>query len=88
MNYKEIPLEEYEELWEQCKKKTRFTNPNIDPIMKQITVQGLSGPGLKFANEYDRILYEHFNPPLPKSIRWYGADGEELIIPKHPLTSL
>lgn len=70
-----LPLNEYKELVNKYKMNMRFESPQIDSIMKTITVQGPSGPGFKFKNEYERLMYDYFNPPLPWSIVIHELDG-------------
>lgn len=82
MSTKIIPLAEYEALWKELSSKRLSTSPSLDPQMKRMTVIGLSGTGTKFANEYERLLHEHNNPPMPRSIRMIGLDGEETIVPQ------
>jgi hypothetical protein len=81
-NDKYISPEEYEVLWEDCKTKMRFTSPDISPEMKYMTVVGQSGEGTEFKNEYERMLYNHNNPPMPRSISRYGEDGLCNIYPE------
>ena len=77
-----IPLKEYKKMWEKTQGCMRFENPHIDPVMKTTTVQGHSGPGTKFKNEYDRAMHEHFNPSMPRMITMITADGEIIYKPK------
>lgn len=76
---KYISLEEFEEMWKNMKKCMLTQTPNIHPQNKYITVQGHSGEGTDFANEYDRMMHEHFNPPMPTQIRKIDYDGEYII---------
>lgn len=66
---------EYEKLWLSLCGNGRFEIPAIDPQLRNITVQNQSGPGLPFANEYERMMYEYFNPDIPSSIRMFEHDG-------------
>lgn len=63
----------------------RFHAANIDPILKTMTAQGLSGEGTDFANEYDRLVHSYYNPQMPKKINWIDHDGECEIVPKNSL---
>ena len=82
MEHKYIPLEEYTKLWEDCKLKMRFISPQISPITKNMIVEGLSGPGTDFENEYDRLLYQHLNPPLPPYIDYHELEGFVRYLPE------
>ncbi len=75
MNVVYISREEYIKKWEEMKGNLRFENPCIDPVMRNMTVQGYSGEGTSFANEYERLHYEYFNPKMPSEIIFYGLDG-------------
>lgn len=77
-----IPKKEYLELWERCKQNMRYTSPNLDPVLKHMTVAGLSGEGELFSSEYDRLLYKHLNPDPPQFISMYGVDGLEEVYPE------
>jgi hypothetical protein len=70
-----IDLDEYKRLWDSMKETMRFETPNIDPITKCMTVDGFSGKGTAFNNEYDRLMYEHFNPPMSKEIQMWTENG-------------
>jgi hypothetical protein len=81
MQDKYIPLEEYIALWEDCKTRMCLSSPGIDPTLKHMTVIGQSGEGTKFKNEYDRMMYNYLNPPMPRCINWHGAEGTYTIHP-------
>jgi hypothetical protein len=76
---KYLSLTDYEMFWAECQSSMRVAAPNLHPSLKNMTVQGLSGPGTKFANEYDRMRFEHYNPPMPPEIKYYGATGDIVI---------
>lgn len=42
---KEISIEEYEKMWNDMKGKMCFSNPNLAPELREMTVIGKSGPG-------------------------------------------
>lgn len=79
---KEIPIEEYIEMFEKSKGCRRYDAPRVDPIMKTMTVIGKSGEGTKFANEYERMMDEYHNPKLPISIQYWDKDGLTIYVPK------
>ena len=79
MSIKKIPLEEYKKMWEDLKNKMRYTAPNIDPIEKTMTVQGQSGPGTPFKNEYERRMHEYHNPPLPSHINMWTEEDDMYV---------
>lgn len=72
---KYLELKEYKEMWDNLKSNIRIEIPNIDPVMKKMTVFGVSGPGCEFENEYDRMMYNHHNPKMPIYIDMWGIDG-------------
>lgn len=65
----------YLKMWKKMYQSLRIESPNIDPIMKTITTQGLSGEGTDFENEYDRLLYKHYNPDPPIQILMHTTEG-------------
>jgi hypothetical protein len=74
MKIKKVSREEFEALWEKCKGSLMIRG-GIDPVLKGMTVIGKSGKGTEFKDEYDRMLYELYNPPIPMHIDWYEVDG-------------
>lgn len=82
MVIKEISIEEYKKMWEDTKGKMQFEAPRIDPVMRNMTVQGYSGPGTPFENEYERLEYEHFNPRMPRQIEMWTEDDLITYIPR------
>lgn len=72
---KYIPIEDFEALWSDLSSRRCITSPSLDPRFKRITVYGLSGEGERFASEYDRMMHEHFNPPMPQEIQMNTLEG-------------
>lgn len=72
---KYLPTDEYKAMWEDCMTRACITNHNLCPSLKYMTVVGQSGEGTSFANEYERMQHKHFNPPMPREINRYEADG-------------
>ena len=82
MRVKEISVEEYEKLCSRFKGSRRIESPKIDPVMKSMTVQGRSGKGTPFKNEYERLMDEWRNPPNPLFITMHDVDETYIIKPK------
>jgi hypothetical protein len=76
MKIKEIPREEFIEMWRNLKGNMMIT-PEQGPTyhMKGMTVQGHSGPGTPFKDEYDRLTDKLLNPPIPRFIEMVTTDG-------------
>jgi hypothetical protein len=72
--------QEYIAFWESMKARMCFESPGIHSIFKEMTVQGQSGIGAPFKNEYDRMLHQYFNPSMPSFINYVGTDGTETIV--------
>ena len=79
---KEIPWDEYKKMWESMEDTRRFDPPNISPEMRNMTVQGHSGPGTPFKDEYERMMHEYHNPSMPLSIRHIHHKGITTYVPK------
>ena len=76
MTIREIPLEEYEQLWEKLKSCLRVSSDQFPTYhMKGMTVEGVSGPGTPFKDEYDRLMHRALNPPMPRQIEYVEPDG-------------
>lgn len=82
MNVRYIPYTEYCALWEDAKSRMCLTMPGIPPEMMRMTVQGLSGEGTPFKNEYERLMYKHLNPDMPREITMREVDGDVIIRPE------
>lgn len=83
-----LSAEDFTKLWKDHRKCARITSPNIDPVMKNMTVQGKSGPGTRFENEYERLIYKHYNPDPPVQITVVGVDGNTVYKPERYRDSL
>lgn len=81
MKIKKVSLEEFNKLVEKLKGNMRYENPKLSPRLKNMIVQGHSGPGTSFKNEYERMLHEHYNPTF-NHIVMHDIDGQTLIIPE------
>ena len=76
-----ISIEKYKKVWEKMQGSMQFKSPGIDPMMKSMTVMGMSGKGTPFENEYDRMMDEHLNPPMPPFIEYINLWGRVIIRP-------
>jgi hypothetical protein len=79
---KKLYTTKYDELCDKMKGNMRIEPPRIDPIMRSMTVYGQSGPGTSFANEYERLMHNHINPPNPSFITYHTLRGIIYIYPK------
>lgn len=71
-----LPFEEYKKKWESLMGSYRWESPNIDPAFKKIT-----SVNSKYPNEYERMMDEWRNPPMPRCINEYGANGVTTYYP-------
>lgn len=77
-----LTAENYRKLWEEHRAVKRMEDPNIPIEMKTMTVQGKSGTGTPFKNEYDRMWYEHVNQ-VPVSLTVVEGDGMITYMPEN-----
>ena len=70
-----LSAEDFTKLWEDHKSKLCIGVFQGDPSLANYTVQGYSGPGTPFANEYERMKHEHYNPAPPHTITVVEGDG-------------
>ena len=82
MKVKEVSIGEYKKLHKDLSECRQMTSPMIDPIMRSITIIGKSGEGTSFKNEYERLMDEWLNPPLPVCIEMWEEDGCIRYVPR------
>lgn len=79
-----LPLDDYEKLCKEHSATEQKGTPDVSPEMKLITVAGKSGTGTPFKNEYDRLVYEHFNKTkVPVSLTLVEGDGMTVYMPEN-----
>lgn len=79
-----LSAESYRKLCETHMAVERKGVPDVCPLMKTMTVAGKSGTGTPFANEYDRLVYEHWNKAkLPVSLTVVEGDGMITYMPEN-----
>jgi hypothetical protein len=73
----ELDISKFREKWETARESMQISR-SADPHLIGMTVQGVSGAGTPFKDEYDRDLYNLFNPEMPREITWYEPEGPVL----------